>query len=457
LLITASGPDLGSGGFRSFMSRIRLYVGTLVALAAVSLAWVYTISPSVDGESIQAAICFAALAAVSTVAAYKKGARRESGSVAFLPMLASVIVVPNWITVATLGIALLFVEIAAKRVLIKASFNVAQAILWVSCAILAYHYLGGAPLRENSTVNYVAFASTLTVFAFLHSSAVAGAIAISEGKDFFEVWWSGAKVTVIADLLTLPFVYVCALLYVYWGPMGAVGFMVLAIGYRHINKVNWQLQQTNQELLQLMVAAIEARDPYTSGHSRRVSRNARLIAQAIGLREKQVERVAVAALLHDVGKIHEVFAPILSKPGRLTAEENAIMQTHPIKSEELVKTVSQLGDVVAPIRHHHENWDGTGYPDGLVGEAIPLASRIIMFADTIDAMTTDRPYRAALTETQVRNEFLKLRGRQFDPNICDKLLSSAIYPKLFDQDLPLQPAIAENERRKTPPKSRLAS
>jgi HD-GYP domain-containing protein (c-di-GMP phosphodiesterase class II) len=168
----------------------------------------------------------------------------------------------------------------------------------------------------------------------------------------------------------------------------------------------------------------------------------------MGLKEKQVERVAVAALLHDVGKIHEVFAPILSKPGRLTAEENAIMQTHPIKSEELVRTVSQLKDVVAPIRHHHENWDGTGYPDGLVGESIPIASRIIMFADTIDAMTTDRPYRAALTETQVRGEFVKLRGRQFDPGICDILLASPLYPKLFDQDVPLTPVIAEQVRRK---------
>lgn len=125
------------------------------------------------------------------------------------------------------------------------------------------------------------------------------------------------------------------------------------------------------------------------------------------------------------------------------------MQTHPIKSEELVRTVSQLSDVVAPIRHHHENWDGTGYPDGLVGDRIPIASRIIMFADTIDAMTTDRPYRAALTETQVSSEFKKLRGRQFDPTICDRLLNSSIYPRLFDQDVPLVPAIAEQERRKT--------
>ena len=240
------------------------------------------------------------------------------------------------------------------------------------------------------------------------------------------------RVTVIFDLFTLP-VFSCLHIVIALGSAGSK-FLSFLPYYSALYKVNWELEQTNQELLQLMVAAIEARDP-----TRRVTRAVYreilgLIAQAIGLRDKQVERVAVAALLHDVGKIHEVFAPILSKPGRLTAEENAIMQTHPAKSEELVRMVSQLKDVVAPIRHHHENWDGTGYPDGLVGENIPIASRIIMFADTIDAMTTDRPYRAALTETQVRAEFVKLRGRQFDPSICDQAahqpdLPEAIRPR----------------------------
>jgi len=307
-------------------------------------------------------------------------------------------VTPNWVTIIAIAIATAVVEIANKRVALKATFNVAQAVLWVASAVLVYRYLGGTPLLADALkVNYPAFIATLGSFAILNSTAVAGAIAISERQRFVEVWWSRLRATFVYDLFALPFVYLFALCYVYWGVLGALGFFILALGLRQLYKVNSQLEQTNQELLQLMVAAIEARDPYTSGHSRRVARNARLIAQAIGLRDKQVERVAVAALLHDVGKIHEVFAPILSKPGRLTAEENAIMQTHPIKSEELVKTVSQLSDVVAPIRHHHENWDGTGYPDGLSGEKIPIASRIIMFADTIDAMTTDRPYRAALS------------------------------------------------------------
>jgi hypothetical protein len=325
--------------------------------------------------------------------------------------------------------------------------------------VTVYLLLGGEPFRgENVHIQSPPFVAVLVTFAIINSTAVAGAIAISERQSFWKHWWGSARVTVLYDVLTLPFVFAIAWCYVRFGAVGAIGSILPFFGLRQMNKVNWQLEQTNQELLQLMVAAIEARDPYTSGHSRRVARNARLIAQAIGLRDKQVERVAVAALLHDVGKIHEVFAPILSKPGRLTAEENAIMQTHPVKSEELVRTVSQLSDVVAPIRHHHENWDGTGYPDGIAGESIPVASRIIMFADTIDAMTTDRPYRAALGEAQVRAEFVKLRGRQFDPNICDKLLSSPIYTRLFDQDVPLTPAIVHAGRRKSPtPSPRLAS
>jgi hypothetical protein len=438
-------------------NKVRIYVASLAVLGMSAAYFVYVASPRLTTPLFQAAVCFAALTALCELLAYKKAARSESGSIAFLPMLASVVVAPHWITIACLAVSGLVVETRRNRhAVIKGLFNISQATLWLSVAITAYTELGGRSLMVASDrVSLIAFGAILFSFAVLNSAALAGVIAISEHESFWELWLRRARVTFVYDLFTLPFVYAFAYAYVHFGALGAVVCVVPFLGARELYKVNWQLQQTNQELLQLMVMAIEARDPYTSGHSRRVSRNARLIAQAMGLREKQVERVAVAALLHDVGKIHEVFAPILSKPGRLTAEENAIMQTHPIKSEELVKTVSQLSDVVAPIRHHHENWDGTGYPDGLIGENIPIASRIIMFADTIDAMTTDRPYRAALTEAQVRGEFVRLKGRQFDPNICDTLLGSSVYVRLFDQDVPLAPAIAEVERKKGPSASPL--
>lgn len=206
----------------------------------------------------------------------------------------------------------------------------------------------------------------------------------------------------------------------------------LILGLRLTYQSKHQLETTNKELLGLFVQTVEFRDPYTSGHSQRVSRYSKIIAEIIGLPQKEIDRISTAALLHDVGKIHEIFAPILMKPGRLTAEERAIMELHPVKSAELVAKISDLQDIVPAVRHHHENWDGTGYPSQLRGKEIPLGSRIIMFADTIDAMTTDRPYRKALGEKEVRDEFRKYRGIQFDPTICDALIDSSDFRRLFD-------------------------
>jgi len=151
----------------------------------------------------------------------------------------------------------------------------------------------------------------------------------------------------------------------------------------------------------------------------------------VGLSARETARIEIAGMLHDVGKIHEIFAPVLSKPGRLTPEERAIMELHPIKSAELVEKLSEFADILPAVRHHHENWDGTGYPDRLAGRDIPIGSRIIMFADTIDAMTTDRPYRKAMTELEVRTELQKCKGSQFDPHICDALLASPDYHQIF--------------------------
>jgi len=181
----------------------------------------------------------------------------------------------------------------------------------------------------------------------------------------------------------------------------------------------------------LMVKSLEARDPYTSGHSRRVQHYSTIIGRAIGLRERDIDHLSRAALLHDVGKIYEKYAAVLSKQDKLTPDEWAIIQDHPADGANLVSTMTKLRDVVPAIRHHHENWDGTGYPDGLAGEQIPVASRIIRFADTIDAMTTERPYRAPLTESQVRAEVIRCRATQFDPQIADRLLSSPLWTSIF--------------------------
>jgi putative nucleotidyltransferase with HDIG domain len=265
----------------------------------------------------------------------------------------------------------------------------------------------------------------------VNTATVSGVVAIVQQRSVVDIWKATTLPTAPFILLTAFLTFYLAWLYSSLGAAGAVGLVIPLLGVRQLFRTTVELTKVTEELLDLMVAAIEARDPYTSGHSQRVSHASKIIARAIGLRPAEVERVGVAALLHDVGKIDEAFGPILAKEGRLTPEEWDVMKRHPIRSAELVGLLSSLKDVVPSVRNHHENWDGTGYPDGLKAAAIPQASRIIMFADTLDAMTTDRPYRKALSMDEAKAEIIKFRGRQFDPEICDRIVQPDVWAELY--------------------------
>jgi len=222
-----------------------------------------------------------------------------------------------------------------------------------------------------------------------------------------------------------------AYLYVKWQLSGVVLVSVPLFVVRHIYVQNLRLEQSNRELLDLMVKQIELVEPYTSGHSKRVAHYARILSKEAGIHGKQSDHIATAALLHDVGKVYEEYAPLLRKQAKLTAEERKLLESHPVRSAELVCTISSLrGPVEKAIRHHHENYDGSGYPEGLSGEDIPIGARIIMIADTLDAMTTDRPYREALPFDRVLEEMRKYAGQQFDPRLVDIVTKSTAIRRL---------------------------
>lgn len=425
--------------------QISRYV-VLVCVAAIGCtAVLYLRDPALNVAFARAALTFGAISVLAQLLSHRTS-REATGSLSFIPVLASAALAPHWLTAVAVGCSALAAQLLAKKGALKTAFNVAQEAFAASLAILAYTALGGQPLHSIGESSSLTLFALFIVFFLTNSICVSGALGIVSGRSAWALWKENTLSVLPYDFLSLPVILFFVWIYTQYGVVGAFVLAVPLLGLRQIYKVNWQLEQTNRELLELMVAAIEARDPYTSGHSRRVAEKTRIIARAVGLREKEIERMVAAALLHDVGKIHEVFGPILSKPGRLTPEEQVVMRTHPVKSAELAGTVTQLRDVVPLIRHHHENWDGTGYPDGLKGEGIPLGSRIIMFADTIDAMTTDRPYRAALDATSVRKELLRFRGSQFDPQICDALLRSSEYSKLFAP----APTAAEEWAHRTP-------
>lgn len=173
--------------------------------------------------------------------------------------------------------------------------------------------------------------------------------------------------------------------------------------------------------IRVIANAIDARDPYTRGHSDRVARYSRLIAAQMALPDEEVETIYYAGLLHDVGKIG-IRDNILLKEGHLTDEEFDVMKHHPVKSAEIIHPVKQLRRLLPGLRHHHERFSARGYPDGLHEEQIPLMARVIGVADTYDAMTSDRPYRKALPRRVALEELAKNRGLQFDPACVNAFL-----------------------------------
>jgi HD-GYP domain-containing protein (c-di-GMP phosphodiesterase class II) len=174
-------------------------------------------------------------------------------------------------------------------------------------------------------------------------------------------------------------------------------------------------------LLHSMVNSIDAKDAYTCGHSERVAHVSRALARAAGLRTVECDRIYLAGLLHDVGKIG-VADSILTKPGKLTDEEFDALKKHPEMGAKILSPVRQIQDLMPGVLHHHERMDGKGYPHGLVGENIPLMGRIICLADCFDAMTSSRTYRAALPLAGAMDEIRRCAGSQFDPRLAELFL-----------------------------------
>jgi putative nucleotidyltransferase with HDIG domain len=174
--------------------------------------------------------------------------------------------------------------------------------------------------------------------------------------------------------------------------------------------------------------ALEAKDKYTSGHSQRVTDMAAAIALKLNLAQESIEKIKQAGLLHDIGKIG-VREDILNKTGTLTDEEFQHVKRHCEKGDRILSPIMEDKDISRMVRHHHEHWDGKGYPDGLSGQQIPQGARILAVADAYDAMTSERPYRKAMKPDESRAEIARFAGSQFDPGVVSAFLEiSAVKP-----------------------------
>jgi putative nucleotidyltransferase with HDIG domain len=227
--------------------------------------------------------------------------------------------------------------------------------------------------------------------------------------------------------MVLPIAILVAYLYFELHVVGLFVALLPLLFVRYSYLAKFRLEVANRDLLQVLVKAIETRDPYTSGHSIRVQSLSRSIGEELGLSIRMIEELETAALLHDVGKIEVVYEEILLKPSGLSDQERKIIESHVDRGVEILTSLSSFNSrVIAGIRHHHELYDGSGYPDGLLGQKIPLYARIIKVSDAIDAMLSTRPYRPALSIENVHSELEKFSSKHFDPEIVKVIVRSSV-------------------------------
>lgn len=417
---------------------IQLYVAGTVLLAGILLVvtdWGGLYALSNEAMLGLAALTFLGL--VSEASAFSVGSTGGTSSLIFLPLVAAAPLFGGAPTVVFVLLTAAFAEVLIrKNPLIKAMFNTAQYVNATAVAAFVFALVGGHALVLTASGEAAFDLQVVPVLAFgfvallLNHLAVAVAIAMDRGErilDFGRFLLHQVGGTILNDAMVMPIALLVAYLYFELGVLGLFVALLPLIFIRYSYLSKFKLEAANRDLLQALVKAIETRDPYTSGHSVRVKDLARDIGLAIGTTMRSAEELETAALLHDIGKIEVVYEEILQKPGALSDEERAIIQSHVDRGVEILTSLSSFnGRIIEGVRHHHELWDGSGYPDRLKGEQIPLFGRIIKLSDAIDAMLSDRPYRSALSVEEVTRELRRFAGLHFDPELVRVVLDTEI-------------------------------
>lgn len=306
-----------------------------------------------------------------------------------------------------------------RRGPLKTAFNAGQLALSGGATGLVFEALragGGHSLTRNA----LAYVAASLAYPLVNSLLATGAISLM-GRPFLRSWFAALSESGVFYLAMAPLGILMANAYAQ-SPWALLYFPLLlwAIykGFDHLVK----LRTETTRALVVLANTIDKRDQYTFQHSIRVADHAKRIAIKLGLPNDDVALVFSAAQVHDLGKI-SIDNRILLKEGPLTDEEREQIKTHSAAGAELAGQFSMYAGGAAVIRHHHERWDGLGYPDGLAGEDIPLGARIIAVADVYDAMTSDRPYRRALSHEIAVSELIRGSGSQFEPRMVDAFLA----------------------------------
>ncbi|MBL8138289.1 MAG: HD domain-containing protein [Acidobacteria bacterium] len=316
-------------------------------------------------------------------------------------------------------------------------FNVGTLVVSVAVSAVAFFKLAGIDPRAPHYPSVDTFIWPLYVFTtlcfVLNSGLVALALSIERRASAFAIWrqqfmWLSVNYFAGASVAALLVVYARTVDAAILGvviPLIAILYLTFRTTLGRLDDANKHLSEVNSlylSTIETLAMAIDAKDQVTHGHIRRVQRFAVGLAKALGVSDdRQLRAIEAAALLHDMGKL-AIPEFILNKPGKLTTREFSVMKTHAAVGADLLSSIQFPYPVVPIVRHHHENWDGSGYPDGIRGSDIPLGARILSVVDCYDALTSDRPYRPAMSPEDALDILSQRRGKMYDPLVVDAFI-----------------------------------
>jgi len=423
LVTSNSGEDLRLPGRKSGVDRVKrafLYYSTLLfVLYVFSFTVLYVSRPAQFGWTFLLFLAFglASEAMGFWINTNVKSQVRITGGMLINVLAAVVLEDASAMLIASASVIFAGLFLVKSKRLTSYLFNVSQIGLSTFVALVTYETLK----TENLITNMWLVLLAGLVYMLLNSVQFTFGMYFSGNVSIMASLKLVARGPLLSASLMLPLVAVSYLLYELVGISAIPLVFAILTAIQIGNMFRNEYEQSKLDKLKLMAKSLEMRDSYTSGHSERAAELAYRIAKALGLSEKLCERIKMACTLHDVGKIG-IPDYILGKPEKLSDSEFEIIKTHPTKSEQLLKSVRGMREEAKWVRHHHERWDGLGYPDGLSGEQIPLPSRIIAIADIYEALTSDRPYRRAYSREEAIEMIREMSGTVLDPRVVDAFL-----------------------------------
>ena len=401
--------------------KLRLYIGIIISLAIV--VFIYLI-PSLS-FSPDMWLIFIFFLTISTFAEFIPVDLPMAGSITIgfpIDFLLILVYGPALAMLITALAALMGQIIERKISWYKVIFNASQYSLTVGIAGIVYQRVGGVVGAQNIFQFILPAAICALTYCIVNINLFIMVVSFAQNVRIKQIWRASIKDTVPSYIAEAPMGFLMAIVYTEVGIIGILLFFLPLLLARRSFELYTKMRKVYLDTIRALAAAIDAKDPYTKGHSERVAEMSVAVAQELNLSDRDIEDIEYTALLHDIGKIG-IADKILGKKGSLTNQEYEKIKEHTIMGANIIEPVDFLKNSYGAIYHHHERYDGKGYPDGIKSKDIPMFSRIIAVADAYDAMNSDRPYRKKLNKDKILNELKDQAGKQFDPEVVKALIS----------------------------------